>query len=65
VFNARNHLEKEKALMSSESVTTGDSIYGGKYAQDTKGNIGRGNTESAALSALQAAQAASNSNDKK
>jgi|GEM_PF-6932197 len=50
--------------MSDVKVTTGDSIYGGKYAEDDKGNIGRGNTESAALSALQAAQAANNSNKK-
>jgi hypothetical protein len=52
-------------MSNSEQVTTGDSMLGGKYAQDSKGNIGRGNTESAALAALHAAQAASNNTSKK
>ena len=49
--------------MATETVKTGDSIYGGKYAEDSKGNIGCGNTESAAMQALSSAQA-SESNKK-
>ena len=28
--------------MASEHISTGKSIYGGYYAQDSSGNIGRG-----------------------
>ena len=42
--------------MASERITTGNSIYGGKYAQDSKGNIGYGKDESIARDALKAAQ---------
>ena len=51
--------------MSTEKIRTGDSIYGGKYAEDSKGNIGRGPTDAAALAALQAAQATNNNSNKK
>jgi hypothetical protein len=52
-------------MSNSEEVRIGNSIFGGKYAEDTKGNIGRGPTEAAALVALQAAQAANNNSSKK
>ena len=42
--------------MATETIHTGDSIYGGSYAEDSSGNIGWGNTESAALQALSSAQ---------
>ncbi|MCW6036647.1 hypothetical protein K4A83_10280 [Spirulina subsalsa FACHB-351] len=42
--------------MATENVHTGKSIYGGHYAQDSKGNIGRGNSESSAIEALKMAQ---------
>ncbi len=42
--------------MGSERVTVGKSMYGGYYAQDSKGNIGRGNSEAGARDALRAAQ---------
>lgn len=42
--------------MSNETVRTGKSIYGGHYAEDSKGNIGRGSSESSAIEALKMAQ---------
>ncbi|WP_175551121.1 hypothetical protein [Spirulina major] len=42
--------------MASESVYTGKSIYGGYYAKDSKGNLGRGKSESNAINALKMAQ---------
>lgn len=50
--------------MASESISTGKSIYGGYYAQDSKGNIGYGKTENVAINALQAAQNKNNSSKK-
>lgn len=47
--------------MASETIKTGNSIYGDKYAQDSRGNIGYGPTESAALQALNVAQSRENS----
>jgi hypothetical protein len=46
--------------MTSERITTGKGTFGGHYAKDSKGNIGRGNSESAALEALRAAQSRRN-----
>lgn len=51
--------------MASEHISTGKSIYGGHYAQDSSGNIGRGKSESVARQALQSAQNKSNSQGKK
>ncbi len=48
-----------KRRRSSERILTGVSIYGGMFAQDSSGNIGRGSGEAAALAALEAAQSAS------
>jgi hypothetical protein len=42
--------------MATERISTGKSIYGGSYAQDSKGNIGYGKNESIARQALQSAQ---------
>ncbi len=42
--------------MANDSVKTGDSIYGGKYAQNSDGRIGYGPSEAAALQALNSAQ---------
>lgn len=50
--------------MASEYIRTGKSIYGGYYAEDRKGNIGRGKTESVARQALDAAQNQNNSKKK-
>jgi hypothetical protein len=33
---------KGETSMASEHISTGKSIYGGYYAQDSSGNIGRG-----------------------
>lgn len=52
-------------MSNSEHVRTGDSFFGGKYAEDSKGNIGRGSDQQSALIALQAAQGQSNNNGKK
>lgn len=41
------------------TIKTGDSfmgVGGGRYAEDSNGNIGRGATDSEAIAALQAAQ---------
>lgn len=51
--------------MASERISTGKSIYGGYYAQDSSGNIGRGKSEGVARQALQSAQSKSQSNGKK
>lgn len=42
--------------MSNETVYTGKSFYGGHYAKDSKGNIGRGSSESNAIQALKMAK---------
>ncbi|QZZ22838.1 hypothetical protein J5X98_11105 [Leptothermofonsia sichuanensis E412] len=52
------HFVKSKAetSMASEHISTGKSIYGGYYAQDSSGNISRGKSEGIARQALQSAQ---------
>lgn len=51
--------------MASEKISEGKSIYGGYYAEDSKGNIGRGDSKESARQALGSAQQQSQSNQKK
>lgn len=58
-------VSKGEKLMPSERISTGKSIYGGYYAQDSSGNIGRGKSESIARQALQSAQNKADQNKRK